>query len=107
MGKALGALAGITAWLGWLTVCPALGFPSLATAAMLNLVVVPRQDPGFWLGWALLVLGLAAFLSTLQSVAYPGAEPFYRLRPLARDDRLSFVQTLTPSAVVELSLIHI
>src|ERR1700690_2930229 len=59
MGKALGALAGITAWLGWLTVCPALGFPSLATAAMLNLVVVPRQDPGFWLGWALLVLGLA------------------------------------------------
>jgi quercetin dioxygenase-like cupin family protein len=52
-------LAGISAWLGWLSVCPALGFPFLATAAMLNLVAAPRQDPGFWLGWALLVSGLA------------------------------------------------
>jgi quercetin dioxygenase-like cupin family protein len=59
MRRALGVLAGLTAWLGWLTVCPALGFPSVATAAMLNLVVVPRQDPGFWLGWAILVIGLA------------------------------------------------
>jgi hypothetical protein len=48
-----------------------------------------------------LVLVLTALLSTLQSVVYPGAEPFYRLRPLARDDRLSFVQTLAPSALVE------
>jgi quercetin dioxygenase-like cupin family protein len=55
----LGVLAGIAAWLGWLSVCPALGFPFLATAAMLNLVAAPRQDPGFWLGWALLVIGLA------------------------------------------------
>jgi quercetin dioxygenase-like cupin family protein len=59
MRRGLGVLGGITAWLGWLTVCPALGFPFLATAAMLNLVAAPRQDPGFWLGWALLIIGLS------------------------------------------------
>jgi hypothetical protein len=56
----LGALAGIAAWVGWLTVCPALGFPTLAAAAMFNRVLVPREDPGFWLGWGVLLIGLAA-----------------------------------------------
>jgi len=55
----VGALAAIIAWLGWFTVCPALGFPTLGPAAMLNRVLVPRADPGFWLGWALLLIGLA------------------------------------------------
>ena len=76
MRRGLGALAGVTAWLGWLTVCPALGFPSLATAAMLNLVVVPRQDPGFWLGWALLLVGLAVLALIYLAGAGRG-----RLRP--------------------------
>ena len=76
MTRGLGALAGITAWLGWLTVCPSLGFPSLATAAMLNLVVVPRQDPGFWLGWTLLVVGLA-----VVALVYLPAVNRSRLRP--------------------------
>ena len=76
MRRGLGALAGITAWLGWLTVCPSLGFPSLATAAMLNLVFVPRQDPGFWLGWALLVIGLA-----FAALVYLAAADRGRLRP--------------------------
>ncbi len=69
-------LAGSAAWLGWLTVCPALGFPSLATAAMLNLVLVPREDPGFWLGWALLVIGLAFVALVYLALAARG-----RLRP--------------------------
>jgi hypothetical protein len=56
----LGALAGIAAWVGWLTVCPALGFPTLGTAAMFNRVLAPREDPGFWLGWGVLLIGLAA-----------------------------------------------
>jgi quercetin dioxygenase-like cupin family protein len=58
--SALGAVAGVAAWLGWLTVSPALGFPSLGPGAMFNRLLVPREDPGFWLGWALLVIGLAS-----------------------------------------------
>jgi quercetin dioxygenase-like cupin family protein/uncharacterized membrane protein YagU involved in acid resistance len=62
-----GVVGAVTAWLGWLTVCPALGFPSLATAAMLNRVLVPKADPGSWLGWALLLIGL--FTAALVYIA--------------------------------------
>ena len=47
------------AWLGWLSLCPALGFPTLATAGMVNRLLLPREDPGFWFGWGLLLIGLA------------------------------------------------
>ena len=50
----------MAAWLGWLTICPAVGFPTLGTAAMLNRLLVPREDPGSWLGWAVLLMGLAS-----------------------------------------------
>jgi quercetin dioxygenase-like cupin family protein len=76
MGRALGGLAGIAAWIGWLTVCPALGFPTLATAPMFNRVVVPAEDPGFWLGWALLLIGLAS-----AALLYMAAADRGRLRP--------------------------
>ena len=46
------------------------------------------------------VLLLTALLATLQAVVYPGTTPFYRPEPLARDDRLSFVETPTPWAFV-------
>jgi hypothetical protein len=72
----VGALAGMSAWLGWLTVCPALGFPTLATAAMLNRVFAPREDPGSWPGWALLVIGLAS-----AALLYLAAADRGRLRP--------------------------
>ena len=76
VGRALGGLAAIAAWIGWLTVCPALGFPTMATAPMFNRVVVPGEDPGFWLGWALLLIGLAS-----AAILYMAAADRGRLRP--------------------------
>jgi hypothetical protein len=72
----LGALAGIAAWVGWLTVSPALGFPTLALAAMFNRVFVPRDGPGSWLGWGVLLIGLVA--AALLYVVVTGRG---RLRP--------------------------
>jgi quercetin dioxygenase-like cupin family protein len=72
----LGALAAMMTWVGWLTICPALGFPTLATAAMLNRVLVPREDPGSGLGWALLLIGLAGAVLLYLAAADRG-----RLRP--------------------------
>jgi quercetin dioxygenase-like cupin family protein len=71
----LGAVAAVAAWLGWLTVCPALGFPTLATAAMLNRLFLPREDPGFWLGWALLFIGLASAALLYLAAAGRGRFP--------------------------------
>lgn len=76
MVRVSGALAGVIAWIGWLAICPALGFPTLATAAMLNRVLVPREDPGYWLGWALLLIGLAS-----AALLYVAAADRGRLRP--------------------------
>jgi hypothetical protein len=59
MGRALAALAGVAAWIGWFSLSPALGSPSLVPAAMLNRVLAPRADAGYWLGWAVLIAGLA------------------------------------------------
>ena len=68
----MGALAGVMAWVGWLTICPALGFPTLATAAMLNRVLVPREDPGSWLGWAVLLIGLTGAVLLYMAAADRG-----------------------------------
>ena len=73
----LGVVAAIAAWLGWLTICPALGFPTLATAPMFNRVLVPKDDPsGSWFGWALLLVGLAIAALLYLVIAARG-----RLRP--------------------------
>lgn len=76
VGVVFGALAAVVAWVGWLTICPALGFPALATAGMLNRVFVPREDPGFLLGWALLLIGLAS-----AALLYMAAADRGRFRP--------------------------
>ena len=68
--------AAVTAWLGWLSISPALGFPSLATAAMVNGVLVPGDDPGSLLGWALLLIGLFS-----AALVYVVAIAKSRLRP--------------------------
>jgi uncharacterized membrane protein YagU involved in acid resistance len=56
----LGGIAAVMAWLGWLAVAPALGLPDLATAAMVNRDVASDENPGFWLGWVILLAALAA-----------------------------------------------
>jgi quercetin dioxygenase-like cupin family protein len=64
----LGIAGAIVAWLGWFQIAPALGFPTIGPAAMLNRVFLPRSDPGVWLGWVLVVLGLVA-VATLFALA--------------------------------------
>jgi quercetin dioxygenase-like cupin family protein len=54
----LGIAAAVVAWLGWFQIAPALGIPTIGPAAMLNRVFLPGSDPGVWLGWVLIVLGL-------------------------------------------------
>ncbi|MDQ2965219.1 MAG: hypothetical protein M3R57_05175 [Chloroflexota bacterium] len=64
------------AWVGWLMVSPALGFPTLGPAAMLNRVLAPREDPGSSLGWALLLIGLGS-----AALLYLAAAGRGRFRP--------------------------
>jgi hypothetical protein len=61
----------VVAWLGWFQIAPALGFPTIGPAAMLNRVFVPKSDPGVWVGWVLLVVGLVA-VAALYSLAAAG-----------------------------------
>jgi len=63
VGRALAGAAALLTWLGWLTVCPVLGFPTLGTAAMVNRAIfgkIPEagHDSGFWAGWVIVVAGL-------------------------------------------------
>lgn len=64
MERPLGAVAAVITWLGWLTICPTLGFPILGTAGMINRALfgkIPEagHNPGFWVGWIILIAGLA------------------------------------------------
>jgi quercetin dioxygenase-like cupin family protein len=59
----LAVVAAVIAWLGWFEIAPALGFPTIGPAAMLNRLFVPQSDPGAWVGWVVLVLGLVAVAS--------------------------------------------
>jgi hypothetical protein len=68
MERPLGAVAAVVTWLGWLTICPALGFPTLGTAAMVNRALFTKipeagHEPDFWLGWIILIAGLAAAIA--------------------------------------------
>lgn len=56
----LGGTAAVIAWLGWFALAPAFGLPTLATAAMINRDVASDENPNYWLGWLILLLGLAA-----------------------------------------------
>ncbi len=68
MERALGAAAAVLTWLGWLTICPALGFPVLGTAAMVNRAffgIIPEagHEPNFWLGWVILIAALVGAIA--------------------------------------------
>jgi hypothetical protein len=62
--RGLGALAAVLTWLGWLTISPALGFPILGPAGMVNRALYFRNipeaghNPNFWIGWVIVVAGL-------------------------------------------------
>ncbi|HXO58438.1 MAG TPA: hypothetical protein VN834_01440 [Candidatus Acidoferrum sp.] len=63
MERLLGAAAAILTWLGWLAICPAFGFPTLGTAAMINRVIFrfnpeAGHEPNFWVGWSILIVAL-------------------------------------------------
>jgi hypothetical protein len=64
MERLLGAVAAIVTWLGWLAISPALGLPALGTVGMVNRALykeIPEagHNPGFWLGWLILIAALA------------------------------------------------
>jgi hypothetical protein len=70
VGRALGALAAVLTWVAWLTICPALGFPSLGTAAIVNRAIFTifnfwkaGYDPDFWLGWVIVVAALVVAIA--------------------------------------------
>lgn len=76
MGRGFAALAAIAVWLGWFSICPAFGLPSLGPAAMFNRVLAPRADASFLLGWALVFIGLA-----IAALVYFAAVERRLLRP--------------------------
>ena len=51
-------------WLGWFALSPALGLPTLATAGMVNRPVASHENPDYWAGWLLLLVGLAIAVGT-------------------------------------------
>ena len=71
----LGVIAAIVAWLGWFQVAPALGFPTIGPAAMVNRVFVFHSNPGAWIGWTLLVIGLAIVVALYEALEARGMAP--------------------------------
>jgi hypothetical protein len=68
MERLLGAAAAVLTWLGWLAICPALGFPTLGTAAMVNRAFfgkIPEagHNPNFWVGWVILIAALVGAIA--------------------------------------------
>lgn len=63
MERPLGAAAALLTWLGWLTICPALGFPTLGTAAMFNRAIFGTIDPSFWVGWIIMIAALVGAIA--------------------------------------------
>jgi hypothetical protein len=68
MERPLGAAAAVLTWLGWLTICPALGFPPLATAAMINRALFSKipdagHNPNFWVGWVIMIAALVGAIA--------------------------------------------
>jgi hypothetical protein len=66
--RGLGALAAVVTWLAWLAICPALGFPTVGTGAMVNRMISTRfpeagHNPGFWMGWVIVIAGLGVAIA--------------------------------------------
>jgi hypothetical protein len=71
--RGLGALAAVITWLAWLAICPVLGFPTVGTGAMVNRMIsakIPEagHNPGFWVGWVVVIAGLAIAIAAFYVV---------------------------------------
>jgi hypothetical protein len=73
MRRVLLGTAAVVAALGWLQLAPAFGFPVTAPAAMLDRMLGAHRDAGP-AGWALLLLGMAAFAAAYLLVVEPRTE---------------------------------
>src|SRR5438093_13623992 len=67
MRRILVGMAAVAANLGWLQLAPAFGFPVTAPAGMLDRVFGANREAGP-AGWALLLLGQAAFAALIFPV---------------------------------------
>jgi quercetin dioxygenase-like cupin family protein len=67
--RSFGAVAAVFTWLAWLTICPALGFPTLGTAAMVNRAIFGTIDPGFWVGWVIVIAALVVAIAVFFILA--------------------------------------
>jgi len=70
MRRVLVGMAAVAAGLGWLQLAPAFGFPVTAPAAMLDRMLGAHREAGP-AGWALLLLGEAAFAAAYLLVVEP------------------------------------
>lgn len=73
MRRVLLGTAAVVAALGWLQLAPAFGFPVTAPAAMLDRMLGAHREAGP-AGWALLLLGMAAFAAAYLLVVEPRTE---------------------------------
>src|SRR6202163_43230 len=71
MERPLGAATAVLTWLGWLTICPALGFPTLGTAAMVNRAIFAVIDPNFWVGWVIMIAALVGAIAVFFILERP------------------------------------
>lgn len=46
-----------------MTICPALGFPTVGTAAMVNRAIFGTIDPSFWVGWIIMIAALVGAIA--------------------------------------------
>ena len=68
MERLFGAAAAIVTWSSWLAISPVLGFPTLGTVGVVNRALykeIPEagHNPGFWLGWLILIAALAGAIT--------------------------------------------
>jgi quercetin dioxygenase-like cupin family protein len=70
MRRVLVGTAAVVAGLGWLQLAPAFGFPVTAPAAMLDRMLGAHREAGA-AGWALLLLGMAAFAAAYLLLVEP------------------------------------
>ncbi len=52
------AVVAVLAWIGWFALAPAIGFPEISPAAVINTAITDTADPRAATGWIVVVVGL-------------------------------------------------